>query len=169
MMNKDIKGIENPRVALISDATYFDTVQYIIAKSNKVCWASLFIVELKSGSSDPDIKVFQVLRLLKEAQWRGVDVKLLIGGSRDNVQIAESSEVARSVAINMGLDCKWITSSDVRGSHCKLVIADNMVLTGSHNWSAPAFTNQIQDSLLVDSSAMAAYSQRIFYNQWNRK
>lgn len=168
-MSIPFAGVKNCHVALISDDKYYSTIQKIIAESKETCFASLFIVELKSGSLDDDLKVYQVLKLLKEAQWRGVDVKLLIGGSRNNLIIAESSEVARTVALNMGLECKWLTSVDVRGSHSKFVVADNFVLSGSHNWSAPAFTNQIQDSMLIDSDSIASYCQQIFLNQWNRK
>ena len=168
-MNTKIAGTRSSQIALISDDKYYAVIKNIISRSTRICLASLFIVDLKSGSLDRDLKVYHVLKLLKEAQWRGVKVKLIIGGSRDNLLIAESAEAARSVALNIGLECKWLTSIDIRGSHSKFIVADDFVLSGSHNWSAPAFTNQIQDSLLVRSSALAAYCQAIFYQQWNRK
>lgn len=168
-MSKLPIGVDAPKVALIYDNKYYITLQNIIAKSNRICLASVFIVELKSGGFDRDLKVYQILKLLREAQWRGVEVKLIIGGSRDNLLIAQSSEVARYITLSMGIDCKWLTSVDLRGSHSKVVIADDFVLSGSHNWSASAFINQIQDSILVESPALSSYCQDIFYNQWNRK
>ena len=168
-MNNLSIGVTSPKASLVYDDTYFEVLKTIISKAKIHCLASIFIVDLKSGGSDPDMKVLQILKLLQEAQWRGVDVKLLIGGSRDNLVIAESAETARKVALEMGLNCKWLTSSDVRGSHSKIAIADDLVLTGSHNWSSGAFTNQIQDSILVDSAELAVYCQSKFYYQWNRK
>lgn len=55
-----------------------------------------------------------------------------------------------------------------RGSHVKLVIADERVLTGSQNWSHGAFFEQTQDALLLDSAALAAQLGVLFAGQWQR-
>lgn len=167
-MNKLKIGVISPRAALIPDEKYYLTIKSLISKAKKSCLASLFIVDIK-GHNDPDLKVYQVLKSLQAAIWRGVEVKLLIGGSRKNLLIAESAQVARDVALSMEIDCKWLTSQDVRGSHSKVVVIDDFVLCGSHNWSAPAFSGQIQDSILIESAALASYSRDLFEKQWLRK
>lgn len=167
-MIKSNIGVKLPKVALISDERYYSTIKTLISNAKISCFVSLFIIDIK-GFRDPDLKVYQVLKYLQDALWRGVDVKLLIGGSRKNILIAESAQIARSVALSMGINCKWLTSRDVRGSHSKFVIIDNLVLCGSHNWSAPAFSDQIQDSILIESSALASYSRNLFEKQWLRE
>jgi phosphatidylserine/phosphatidylglycerophosphate/cardiolipin synthase-like enzyme len=105
---------------------------------------------------------------MRDARWRGVRVQLLVGGSRSNLLIAETAEIARYVAIELGVPCRWLTSQDVRGSHAKTIICDEHVLTGSHNWSAPAFSGQVQDSILIESAEMSAYLMAYFERQWER-
>jgi phosphatidylserine/phosphatidylglycerophosphate/cardiolipin synthase-like enzyme len=98
-----------------------------------------------------------------------VDVRLLIGGSRTNFEIAEISDLARARALQLGIPCRWLTSRDVRGSHAKVVVADHETLVGSHNWSPGAFgDDQTQDSLWVASADLAAYLASEFRTQWRR-
>lgn len=160
-------GVRSASVSLVSDDRYYDVVRQLSEHATHCCLASVFIVDL-NAHDDPDIKVLQILRALQDATWRGVEVKLLVGGSRDNLAIAEACHIARDLAVTLGIDCRLLTSVERRGSHSKLVTADDFVLSGSHNWSLSAISGQIQDSLLVKSSAMAAYMRAVFYEQWAR-
>lgn len=82
--------------------------------------------------------------------------------------IAEASEAARARALDLGVPCRWLTSVPVRGSHAKLVVCDERVLLGSHNWSAGAFDGQVQDSVLVESADLAAHLAPTFERDWAR-
>lgn len=161
-------GTTHAQARLVKDDEYYGTARALIARARRHCLISLFIVDVKSGQQDRDAKVFGLLKLLRDASWRGVRVKLLIGGSRSNLLIAETAEIARHVALELGLPCRWLTGQDIRGSHSKLLVCDDRILTGSHNWSAPAFSSQVQDSVLIDSADMAAYLSSLFYKQWER-
>jgi len=112
--------------------------------------------------------VDSVLTEIRNAIWRGVDARILIGGSRTNFNIARLSDAARTRALELGIPCRLLTSTNIRGSHTKMVIADKWVLTGSHNWSGGAFTDQTQDSLIIESDALSAYLSKLFEEQWNR-
>lgn len=160
-------GVQSASVSLVSDDRYYDVVRQLSEHATYCCLASVFIVDL-NAHDDPDIKVLQILKALQDATWRGVEVKLLVGGSRDNLAIAEACHIARDLAVSLQIDCRLLTSVERRGSHSKLVTADDFVLSGSHNWSLSAISGQIQDSLLVNSSAMAAYMRAVFYEQWAR-
>jgi phosphatidylserine/phosphatidylglycerophosphate/cardiolipin synthase-like enzyme len=48
----------------------------------------------------------------------------------------------------------------------KLVIADNHILTGSHNWSRGMFGTETQDSVLLESPALAAALRVYFEETW---
>lgn len=160
-------GVRSASVSLVSDEGYYNTVCQLFEHATRSCLASVFIVDL-NAHDDPDIKVLQILRALQDATWRGVEVKLLVGGSRENLAIAEACHIARDFAVSLGIDCRLLTSQERRGSHSKLVTVDDYVLSGSHNWSLSAISGQIQDSLLVKSPAMAAYMREVFYQQWSR-
>ena len=153
---------------LVADGDYLPALRDMVARSTWRCLASVFIVD-PTPARDGRLAVDDLLLELQEARWRGVDVRLLIGGSRENIEIAEISDLARARALELGLPCRWLSSSKVRGSHVKLVVADHEVLTGSHNWSAGAFGHaQTQDSLWLSSPELAAHLASVFRNQWRR-
>ena len=160
-------GVLSPSVALVSDETYYSTLHWLIEKSTICCYASLFIVDL-NPHHDPDAKVLQVLKAFQDAMWRGTEIKLLIGGSHNNLAINEASHIAKQVALSLGIECRLLSNQEQRGSHVKVVIVDDFVLSGSHNWSSGAFSGQIQDSILVESQSMAAYMRAAFNDQWSR-
>jgi|GEM_PF-2477186 len=166
-MTAPLLGVKNARAVLVSDGAYHRVARGMIERSRRHCLCSLFIVDA-SPAMDRDLLVYDLLVCLEEAAWRGVDTRLLIGGSRDNLEIAELSYAARKTAARLGIPCRWLTSSDVRGSHAKLVICDDQVLLGSHNWSGGAFTSQTQDSVHVVSADLAAVLANEFELQWTR-
>jgi phosphatidylserine/phosphatidylglycerophosphate/cardiolipin synthase-like enzyme len=105
---------------------------------------------------------------LADASWRGVDVRVVVGGSRDNYQIAAIAAAARAVLADAGVPTRWLSARPGRGSHAKLIISDDFVLTGSHNWSPGAFDgSQVQDSVVVSSPSLAgALHMHVFEPQW---
>lgn len=161
-------GVAQARVRLVSDAAYSDEVRAISARAVRRLLCSIFIVDL-SPLRDDELVVDAMLEELAAAAWRGVDTRLLVGGSRSNIDLAQLAEFARARAWQRGIRCRWLTSSDVRGSHVKLVVADDLALTGSHNWSPGAWSGlQYQDSVLIDSPDFAAYAADAFDHQWAR-
>ncbi len=160
-------GVPAGQVRLVPDDDYPGTVRALIGRANRHCLCSLFIVDLLPAG-DPDLQVHEVFRALQAAIWRGVDTRLLIGGSRTNLDIAERSVTARFWAEEHNIPVRWLTAQAIRGSHLKLVVADEYILTGSHNWSGGAFTNQTQDSVLVQSAALATRFVHLFNEQWLR-
>lgn len=158
-------GVLDARARLVADDEYLPQIRALVAGARQTCLCSMFIVDLTPRVHGRPI-VDSVLADLAEARWRGVDVRLLIGGSRDNTEIAETADVARARALQFGIPVRWVTSHPRRGTHAKLVIVDDFVLTGSHNWSAGAFTNQTQDSVLVASKDLALYLTAMFERSW---
>jgi phosphatidylserine/phosphatidylglycerophosphate/cardiolipin synthase-like enzyme len=158
-------GVRGGRVRLVSDEGYLPELRALIVGARQTCLCSMFIVDL-TPRPEGRLLVDSVLGDLAAARWRGVDVRLLIGGSRDNIEIAETAEVARSRALQLGIPVRWATSRPARGTHAKLVLVDDFVLTGSHNWSAGAFTDETQDSVLVDSRDLALYLTAQFERAW---
>lgn len=162
-------GVSDATVTLVGDGDYLPTLLGLTSHASRRLLCSLFIVDITPGR-DGALVIDDVLERLTEAAWRGADTRVLIGGSRDNIALAEAAEAGRARALALGLQCRWLTSRNVRGSHTKLVVADDFVLTGSHNWSAGAVagTNQTQDSVLVKSRDLAALLANRFETQWLR-
>lgn len=159
--------VTDAKIRLVPDNQYHQMLRTILDKCTNRFWSSLFIVDLCPWRDKP-LLVDSVLMAIRDAVWRGVDARLLIGGSRTNFDIAQLSDAGRARALSLKIPCRWLTSHKTRGSHVKMVIADRLILTGSHNWSNGAMTDQIQDSLLVESAALASYLSSRFEEQWNR-
>lgn len=159
-------GVLGGRATLVPDQTYEPALRALVEGTVRRCLCSVFIVDV-SPLRDRTLRVDALLGALAAARWRGVDVRLLIGGSRGNLDIAETADAARARARELDLPCRWATSKPGRGTHVKLVVADDRVLTGSHNWSGGAFQEQVQDSVLVASPDLAAYLTAVFEAQWS--
>lgn len=160
-------GVTAAKIRSVFDEDYLPTLKWMIENCLHRFWMSVFIVDL-SPDRDKQLLVDSILLEARNAVWRGVDVRLLVGGSRTNFDIARLSDAARSRALSLRIPCRWLTSQKERGSHVKMAIADNLVLTGSHNLSFDDLQKATQDSLLVESAALSAYLSSIFESQWKR-
>lgn len=161
------RGVAGGDVALVADDDYPVVLHELIAGSREICWCSMFIVDL-APVRDRALAVDAVLIALQASVWRGVDTRLLIGGSRTNFDIGQLGVAALDRARQLAIPARLLATRPVRSSHAKLVIVDDLLLNGSHNWSVGAFAGQVQDSLLIRSAAAAAEARKFFLDQWHR-
>jgi phosphatidylserine/phosphatidylglycerophosphate/cardiolipin synthase-like enzyme len=166
-MANEALGVVDAQVALACDGDYETLVKAMIGRARSRVWVSMFMLDL--ATPDPKLRVLGVLQEMAAAQWRGVDVRLLIGGSRTNLDMVNNSATALAVAKRLKLTARWMTAQKARGSHAKYVVADDEVLLGSHNWSPSAFANSTQDSVWLQSAELAAYLCDAFVAQWIRR
>lgn len=149
---------------LVADEEYPVMVREMLSGARRRCLVSMFIVDAGSRSESMN----SIVLALEAALWRGLDVRIVLGGSRTNLRIAEATAGAAQVFHDRSIPSRWLTAQQWRGSHAKIVIVDDFVLVGSHNWSVGAFSGQHQDSVRVDSPALAAYFTALFDAQWLR-
>jgi phosphatidylserine/phosphatidylglycerophosphate/cardiolipin synthase-like enzyme len=152
-------------LARVSDGNYYPAVLGLLRASTHRCCCSLFIVD-HFLEGDPAARVDTVLTELASAHWRGIEVRLLIGGSRTNARIEKASLMADARARQLGIETRLASARKGLSSHVKLVIADDWVLTGSHNWSRAMFGAETQDSVLLRQPAVAASLGAYFDHQW---
>ena len=155
----------NIKLKPIVDGAYFAETIGIIHRSQKRCLCSIFIID-HDLENDKQQLVDQLLLALSAASWRGVDTRLIIGGSRSNPSIQETSLMAWERAKDLGIAVRLVAASKENDSHVKLVVADHAVVNGSHNWSSSLSGEQIQDSVVVESPALANYLCHYFEKQW---
>jgi len=103
---------------------------------------------------------------LSAASWRGVDTRLVVGGSRENARIRGAALLASARARALGIPVHLAAARRDSSSHLKLLLVDDSVLTGSHNWAAGMLGGQIQDSVLVESPTVAEVLTDVFETQW---
>lgn len=160
-------GTADARVAPVPDDAYADTLRSLLDHAVRVALCSVFIVDI-DPARDPDLEVDDMLWRLRAAAWRGVDARLVVGGSQSNLDLGMLGLGAWARADAIGVPVRLLSAAPRRLSHMKLVIVDDWVLTGSHNWSPGSFSGQIQDSVLAHSPPLAAHLAGRFEQQWRR-
>lgn len=166
-MSHPLLGLGSVQVALVHDASYGSVARSLVASSVHHCLCALFIVD-PDPTNDDDLRVDGLLREMASAAWRGVDARLLIGGSRENPNIRDATLTARARAQRLGVPTRLLAANgDARSNHGKWLVADEQVLLGSHNWSPGALTDQRQDSVVVRDEGFASVLVDRFEQQWS--
>lgn len=160
-------SVDGGAARLVHDADYADVAAGLARAALDRLWCSVFIVDL-APHDEAAPRVRELVRALAAARWRGVDVRAIVGGSRTNRPIAEAVAASLLVLRAHGVPARGLSGDDVRGSHVKLVLADDRVLTGSHNWSPGALGGQVQDGVLIESADLASALAGEFLWQWRR-
>ena len=171
-------GVTGARVRLVPDAAFGPVLGTLVRSARQAVLASYFLVDV-SPYRGPALLVDEILGELESALWRGVDVRVLLGGSRDNPDILETCMGAGLRLRQRGIPFRLITARGVEPgttgaaaaaalltSHAKFTVADDFSLVGSHNLSGTSLTIETQDSLVVESAALAAYLSGEFERQW---
>lgn len=160
-------GVTSARTTLVCDHDYFPTLSAMVRQAYRRVSASIFIVDMNPDGED-FARIHALFVELKNAMWEGCDVRLIISGSKTNMQIAQAAMTSHQMALSMGLRSVTPMASDAELSHAKYVVADDYVLLGSHNWSPDDEDHQSQDSVLIRSAAYASYCRHTFDQQWKR-
>jgi phosphatidylserine/phosphatidylglycerophosphate/cardiolipin synthase-like enzyme len=151
--------------ALVFDGEYVAAAGDAIRNSRERAYCSMFLID----PVDPSGRVDQLLDALGDAAWRGVDTRVVIAGAREIVDMVLLSASALSVLNSLSVPCRWLTSMPERGSHAKILVADNTCFVGSHNWTSGAMSGkQRQESLVVVSPTAATILSATVLEQWNR-
>jgi phosphatidylserine/phosphatidylglycerophosphate/cardiolipin synthase-like enzyme len=161
-------GALQPAARLVVDAELLPVAKQITAAATRTVHCSYFIVDV-SPYRGPARLVNDLLYELEAAHWRGVDVRVLLGGSRQNPDILEACIGGAVRLAALGVPARLLTGRAVsRTTHVKMMLADDWVLTGSHNLSGHALEDETQDSVLIASAPLAAYLRSRFEAQWLR-
>lgn len=151
----------------LRNAEYYDFLQQQIASAKIRLWISMFTINATVGT-DGDLRVRNVLKSLALAQRRGIDVRVLLGADE---AVASDLLIANQVALRflqvLGVSVRNYRSATSTNSHSKVVlIDDNWLMLGSHNWSPRSFSAGIDDSIAICSGPMAAKVRALFVDAW---
>ncbi len=160
-------GVFDSEAGLVSDEQYHQVVKWLCLRARRRIFATIFIVDIMpSDDNDRQNLVVNLLNDLKSACLRGVDVRLIIGGSKQNPNIQDKTEATLVHCRHLNIPCQLMSLNSNMSSHKKIVVADDRVLLGSHNWSSGAFSGQIQDSVLIEDPRLASYLADELAIQW---
>ncbi len=161
-----VAGAGPARCALVADDAYPEVALALVDGARRRCLVSMFILDMVRPDHPA---LLDLVDALGDAAWRGVDTRVVVGGSRQTYQIAATASAARAVLSGAAVPVRWLAAAPVRGSHAKVLVADDHVLLGSHNWSPGSFSGQqIQDSVVIGSAGLAGLLHTGFEEQWRR-
>jgi phosphatidylserine/phosphatidylglycerophosphate/cardiolipin synthase-like enzyme len=154
------------RAIPLSDKDYYWFVLDALRMAIRRVWASIFIVNVKRAD-DPRREVRSLLHELSDARRRGIDVRVLVGDAADNLSLHETNLVARTFMRTLHIPTTRPRMPDRSGSHDKYVIIDDeLLILGSHNWTDTAFNRSTEDSLAVYSRDLVRMQETEFLSQW---
>lgn len=149
-------------VGVVRNAAYLDVVLELIGAAG-----SRVFVEAFFFTSEGDGPGAKLVAALAAAKARGVDVRLivdtdLVGDVHGALEVNEETlGRLRAAKVPFRLDAIGTTS------HSKTVIVDDdRLLTGSHNWTTHAIYLLDETSLYVESAALAARAATRFEHLW---
>lgn len=150
---------------LIPDREYLGFIERLFASAERRCLASLFVIGAAPWR-DREALMEGLLVELAEARWRGVDARLLVGGSPDNAMTADMARVAEKRAGVLRVPCRWLTRTPQLANHARVVIVDDHVLVGTHGWLERTENNLAKDSVCVTSMSLSRQLAERFNTQW---
>ena len=106
----------------------------------------------------------EIAQAILKAKDRGVDIKIYLDRSQVNAKYSKSRYF-----INNGIEGIRISSNNYI-MHNKFAVIDNeIVITGSYNWTASAGERNDENLLVIDDKNIIKKYQNQFNNLWNNK
>ncbi len=144
--------------------------QYYPALMSKINSAesSIDIVLYEFKWYNTNNSVVKLRDALIDSNKRGVRVRLLLDQSKWYGQLTDLSYENKQTGeflANHGIFVKF--DSETKTTHDKLVIVDNeTVLLGSHNWGSSALTKNNEASVMIQDEEISAYYLNYFEYLW---
>ena len=157
------------RVIPLRNAEYYTYMSTAIAKANKRVWVSQFSVNIKYMEDDRML-VRQLLKLIKKVYGNGIDIKILVGTKSTSVDLVNlANKISGTFLTKMKVPCRHFFDFKKDSSHSKFVVIDDeIIVLGSHNWSPRAFSKGIDDSIAIHSKEINKELSSIFIANWNK-
>lgn len=154
------------KALILSDSDYYDYLLEKIRSAQKNIDATIFIVNIRRYF-DREKLVRNLLDELIYANWRGIDLRIIIGRSKNTPEIDIQCRVAHRYLQQNGVQVKFGNPSDDYSLHSKYVIIDDrLVIAGSHNWSSNAFSESDEDSVAIYSEDVTIKFKKEFEELW---
>jgi len=130
---------------------------------------SIIIKNIDSANSFINIAMYtftdrEIAQAILRAKDRGVDIKIYLDRSQVNAKYSKSRYF-----INNGIEDIRISSNNYIMHNKFAVIDDEIVITGSYNWTASAGERNNENLLVIDDKNIIKEYQNQFNNLWNNK
>lgn len=152
--------VSESAIEFLPDVKYYERLLDLLPRANRSVYVVMFV--MKYDPREPRDPVNNLLNLLADLKRRGVDVRIIVDDETYESYPA-TIEFLKNNTIPVKLD-----ESRGRTTHSKIVIIDDdYVFLGSHNWTESALTRNHETSLLVRSRELVSRLKEYFNNIWN--
>ena len=143
----------------ISNRKYFPAVKKLIQEARKEIKISIYYISLTSKGP-----VSELLNELINAKKRGVDIEIVLDwASSPDVLNRDDMKNVKAFSFLKQNGIKVFYDDNKALNHSKYLVIDREILVvGSHNWSAGAFDSNHESTLLVRSRELAAVYLQYF-------
>jgi len=153
---------------LLVNRDYYDYVVKSIDNAKIRIWISMFIINA-TVFGDKYLMIRRLIKGLEYAKWRNVDVKIMLGISEIS-QLWLPNSTSMHYLTNLGLETREFNTQYRTSNHSKFILFDdNLIIAGSHNWSAKSLAgihNEI--SIVLNSEDVSRVLSTEFLNNWNQ-
>ena len=150
----------------LSNSEYREAIRYCLLGAKKVIRSSLFAIDIRP-ESDLNGDVVSILRSLSLCSRRGISTSVILDSARAgtlSVMINRPPELYLSLR---GVPVRfWDSRNEKRTQHSKIVVIDDYVFIGNHNWTHNSFNNNEEASVLLKGSAISTLALETFDEQW---
>lgn len=168
-MNAPGQDFSPARITLLKDSAYFDALLGSIRSAQKSIWAHVFSFNLRPAD-DGGLIVRSVARALGDAVSRGIQVRILLGGTAQKpLTLPAGNILAQRFLAGLGVECRVFRGADRDASHAKYFLIDGDTLVcGSHNWSPRALSTGVDTAVALRSRKVATAAGALFQAAWKR-
>jgi len=154
------------KVIPLRNEDYFYYLLNSIRNARYRIHVSVFLVNA-IVTNDVRLRVRELIKALSYKKWQNIDVRIIFGNSKTR-SIRTANETTAHYMKELGLSVRQYESSYRRSLHSKYIIVDDeLIILGSHNWSPGAFLENSEDSVAVYSKELNTILNDEFHKLWN--
>ncbi len=133
----------------VAQRDYFDLTLATIEMAKRRLWACIFLFDLRP-QRDFEGEVLDIALAIAARHRAGIDTRVILQSYTSSAELDTANLSAAIYLKGSGVPARRLaTIGDRRGSHAKFLVADDMCVIGSQNWTHDAFRLNIEDAIML--------------------
>ncbi|HOK41873.1 MAG TPA: phospholipase D-like domain-containing protein [bacterium] len=153
-IKNEIMAYKTKEVQFLFGRQYINSLKSDIKKAKEKIFIQMFLIKYRYSETNP---IYRLIEEIKKAKERGVDIEVYLDNNiKDEDENDNANKIIYKELKKEGLKVKMDKSA--KTYHSKVVIIDEEIIyCGSHNWTANAMNINDESSVRVKSKELAKY------------
>lgn len=153
-------------IVLLRDSEYSSYVREALQAARVSIRATQFVTDVRT-QKDRDREVLLLGHAFAEARWRGVSTRVILPALPIGALDVDGNHPFAAFLHNRGVVVRRYVRMP-KSLHTKMIIVDDeLLIVGSHNWTATSFNSNRELSIAVRSRDVAESCARVFEEYWS--